>query len=130
MTLVDTRNQIVGRLCQKELFTTDDFAAVKVPADFTAYRDDLVRAALDQLCNAGMIAKVGEHTWVLSEPLNGAGQDVHLSMGLCNEIANVINTNLAAKDVEAQVDALNIHEGHIVALLQIIDEILGAEPTE
>lgn len=130
MTLLDCRNQIIGLLCQKELITTDDFPSIKVDPAFADRRDDLIRAALDQLCNFGMIAKVGDQTWVLSEPLGGAGQEVQLSMGLCNEIANVINTFAAAKDVEHQVDALNIHEGHIVALLQIIDEILGNEPAE
>lgn len=130
MTLLSVRNQLIGILCQKELITTDDFASIKVDAAFADRRDDLIRAALDQLCNFGLIAKVGDQTWVLSEPLNGAGQEIHLSMGLCNEIANVINTNLAAKEIEHQVDALNLGEGHIVALLQIIDEILGTEPAE
>lgn len=125
MTLLEVRNQCIGILCQKELFITDDFGSIKVHADFAGQRDDLVRAALDQLCTIGMIVKIGDHMWVLSDPLNGAGQEIHLSMGLCNEIANVINTNLAAKNVEQQVDALNLNEGHIVALLQIIDEILS-----
>ncbi len=127
MTLLDTRNQIVGRICEKGLFTTDDFLSIKVPAEFAAQRDDLTRAALEQLCNIGMLAKVGDNMWILSDPLNGGGQEVGLSMGVCNEIANVINTFAAAENAEAQVDALNIHEGHIVALLQIIDQILGNE---
>ncbi len=128
MTLLPITNQIVGSFCEKDTFTIADFATVKVAPELSDRKDDIVRAALSNLVEAGMIKPAGEGLWILSQPLNAAGQDVHLSMPICNEIASIINTDLEAKGIEDRVDALNLHEGHIVALISIIDEILGGDP--
>ena len=127
MTLLSIRNQIVGILLQKDSVSVSDFSGIKVPDDLADRREDLVRTALGTLCEAGAIRPVGNDLWILVSPLNAAGQDVHLSMTVCNEIADVLNTDLAAKEVDEQVDVLNIHEGHIVGLLQIINDILAGE---
>lgn len=130
MTLVTLKNQLLGFLCQKDIFSVNDFDSVKLPKELEDQREPLIKAALDDLSSMGMIKPVGATMWILTMPLNAAGQEVHLSMPVCNEIADVINTDLEAKGVEDRVDALNLHEGHIIALLAIIDEILGGEPND
>lgn len=127
MTLLPVTNQLVAILCEKEMVSTDDFPTIKVEPKLADRRDDLIRAALSNLSDMGMIRAAGEGLWILCAPLNAQGQEVHLSMPLCNEIASVINTDLEAKDVDERVDALNIHEGHIIGLLHIIDEILNTD---
>lgn len=128
MTLLNVTNQIVGALCGKETFSTTDFLPIKIDPKLSDRKDDLIRAALANLVDMGMIRPAGEGLWILCAPLNAQGQDIHLSMPVCNELAAVINTNLEAKGVEERVDALNLHEGHIIGLLQIIDEILNTDP--
>ncbi len=128
MTLLPVQNQLIQNFCEKDTFSMADFATVKVVPELNDRKDDIVRAALSNLVEIGMIKAAGEGLWILSQPLNTAGQDVHLSMPICNEIASIINTDLEAKGVEDRVDALNLHEGHIIALISIIDEILGGDP--
>lgn len=130
MTLLPVQNQVIASLCEKDTFSVADFAAVKVAPELNDRHDDIVRAALANLVDAGLIKPAGSDLWILSMPLNASGQDVHLSMPICNEIASIINTDLEAKGIEDRVDALNLHEGHVVALISIIDEILGQEGTE
>lgn len=130
MTLLPIQNQLIQVFCEKDTFSASDFATIKVIPELNDRRDDIVRAALSNLVEAGMIKPAGEGLWILSQPLNAAGQEVHLSMPICNEIASIINTDLEAKGIEERVDALNLHEGHVVALISIIDEILGNEGDE
>jgi len=128
MTLVSLTNQLVGILCQKDTISSADFVGIKVAKDIEDRKELLIRAALGALVESGMIRPAGDDLWILVAPLNAAGQEIHLSMPLCNEIASVINTDLEAKGIEDRVDALSLHEGHIVALLAIIDEILNTDP--
>ena len=128
MTLTSVTNQVVGFLCQKDTISAADFAGIKVAKDLEDRKEPLIRAALALLVESGMLKPAGDDLWILVAPLNAAGQEVHLSMPLCNEIASVINTDLEAKGIEDRVDALSLHEGHIMALLAIIDEILNTDP--
>ncbi len=128
MTLLAIRSQLVGWLCNHDTFSVSDFVGIKVAKDLEDRKDAIVRAAVAGLVEIGMLQPAGEDLWILSAPLNASGQDVHLSMPLCNEIADVINTDLEAKDIDDRVDPLNIHEGHVMALLSIINELLVNDP--
>ena len=128
MTLIHISNQVIGLLCQKDTISPADFTGIKVAKDLEDRKEPLIRAALATLVEGGMLRPAGDDLWILVAPLNAAGQEVHLSMPVCNEIASVINTSLAAKEIDDRVDALHLHEGHITALLSIIDEILNTDP--
>ncbi len=130
MHLTASVNQIVGSLLVKDTFSSEDFATLKVPDELVEHRDGIARAALGLLTDSGMVRPIGPDLWMLTAPLNSAGQDVHLSMAICNEIAAVINDDLESKEIEDRVDALNVHEGHIAALLSILHETLADEPPE
>lgn len=127
MSLLDVQNQLVGFFLQKDVLTAGEFSSIKVSEDLTEKKDGVIRAALSLLVDANMIRKVDEDTWILVAPLNSAGQEVHLSMAVCNEIAEIINIDLESKDIEDRVSSLEIHEGHIVALLSIISELLSKD---
>lgn len=129
MTLLDIRNQIVSSLVKKDTFVKSDFATIKLQKTHETDRDDLIRASLGELCDAGLIRRVGESdTWILSGPMNAQGQNIHLSMETCNAVAEEINAFLDAHEIQGpRADALRISEGDIVALLGIIEAVIGDE---
>lgn len=125
--LIEIQNQIVGFFIQNDVMTSSDFQSIKVGNDLADKKDAAIIASLGLLAEAGLIKSLGDNTWILVAPLNSAGQEVHLSMATCDEIANVINMDLQSKDIDDRVNSLEIHEGHILTLLGIIDELLGKE---
>lgn len=128
MTLTDIRNQIVDHLCHKDTFTKSDFEAIQLDTEHDDTKDGLIRESLAELCERDLIRKVGElDTWILTEPLNARGQEVGLSMETCNEVAKTINAYLDGNEIKGpRVDALNISEGAIVALIKVIDTLLDS----
>lgn len=127
MTLTSILNQLIALFLEKDYISVADFAAVKVDDKLADKREELVRAALKTLEEGGMIRPIGNDSWILVAPLNSAGQDVHLSMPVCNEIAEIINMDLESKGVDERVSSLEIHEGHILGLIGIIGELLSNE---
>lgn len=124
-SLLDIQNQLIGFFLQKSVFSNADIQGIKVDADLVDKKEQAIRACLDTLQEMKIVKKIDDETWVLTAPLNSGGQEVHLSMAVCNEIAEVINMDLEAKDIDDRVSSLEIHEGHIVALLSIINELLS-----
>lgn len=128
MTLLHVKNQIVSRLCNRDTFGSNDFSGINVTKDLVDQKDGLIRAALEELEDSGLIKAAGQDFWILSMPLQAAGADVRISMPVCNEIAKTINTFFQAKKIEADaVDAMNIQEGHIVALLDILNDVISTD---
>jgi hypothetical protein len=126
MTLLDIRNQIVRLLCNKDTFGTEDFESIRVPEELADKRDHLIRSAAKQLVAYELLVDAGTDFWVLSSPLNGGGQELHISMQTANEIADTINTFLDANDLDLPpADALGIHEGNIIMLLSIVNDIIS-----
>lgn len=126
MTLLDVRNQIVSHFCKNDTFALENFKDIKVDDKFENDKDDLIIAALDNLESMNLIRGVSENLWILINPLNSAGQEVHLSMNVCNAIAETINAFMDANEIkEVKVDSLDIQERDIVELLSIIGEILN-----
>lgn len=127
MTLLQSTNQVIGALLEKDIFTQADFASIKVDDAMLDRRDDLVRASLATLVEAGMIRPIGTDAWILVAPLNSNGQEVHISMGTCLNIAETLNLYLEAEGIEERVNAMEIHEGHIMHLIEIVAEYLSEE---
>ncbi len=126
MTLLDIRNQIVSHLCQNDTFSSENFKDIKVDDKFDGEKESLIIAALDNLESINLIRGVSENLWILINPLNSAGQDIHLSMNVCNAIAETVNAFMDANEIkDVKVDPLDIQERDIVELLKIIGEILN-----
>lgn len=148
MTLLNIRAQLINHFCHCDTFKVSDFTAIGVGKGLESHKDGLIRAALDELAFAGLIrpipasGKKGASStphpeaalhdlWILSSPLNSAGQDIHLSMGVANGIAETINTWLNANDLPGdRVDPMSLNEGHIIAILEILDDVLSTDPIE
>lgn len=143
MTLTTIRAQLVSILCQQETFGPQDFAAVRVAKELEPHKEAVIRRALDDLVGAGMLAALPRPgaqpndpasqpvLWVLTQPIGSAGQTVHLSMHVANGIAETINTFFDAHETgDDRVDPLNIHEGHIITLLDILGDVLSTDPDD
>lgn len=134
MTLLHIRSQLVSILCQQDTITAADFGQIKVTKDVADHKDALIRAALAELVSMGMLRDAGtpeSGLWILSSPLNAGGQDLHLSMQVANGVAECINTFLDAREMDGdRVDPLNIHEGHVVMLLEILGDVLTTDPDD
>lgn len=129
MTLLDIRNQIISIFCQKDVFVESDFASINVPTEHEAEKASFVLATLDELEENGLVRRASPTTWILTTPLNVQGQEVHISMNTGNAIAATVNTYLDANGHKGpRVDVLNISEGAIFALVQIIDDLLESGP--
>ena len=126
MNLSEVRNQIISVFCEKPVFEASDMDCVKLPKEMNVRRDEIISAALSQLQETGLIKEVGEDYWMLNHPIGSSGQEIKLSMNTCNNIAETINTFLDAQgdDETPKADSLNLNEGHIITLLQILDVIL------
>lgn len=129
MTLLDIRNQLFTHFCEKDTFSSEEFSKIKVEKELDNHRDDIIRAALDEMIALGVSKKVGNSLWMLSSPVNDAGQSVQLSMRVSDAVAATIETFLAANEIEHDpVDRFNLHEGHVWQLLGIINDLLESTP--
>lgn len=127
MSLLDVQNQIIGSLLENDIFGKDEMAKVKIDDRLSDNRDDVMRAVMQMLVDANVVRKVGDDIWVLIAPLNSSGQEIHLSMPVCSEIAEVLNMDLESKGINERVSSLGIDESHIIGLLSIINELLSRE---
>ena len=134
MTLLDIRNQIIGELLEKKdsesIVKIEDLKkSIKIDPEFETEKDELVLAAIEDLEEAGLIKILKSKTFlILRQPFNTNGQEIHLSMDTCNEIANLINSYLDAREDEGgRADVLNLSEFDIVMLLNILGDILSTD---
>lgn len=130
MTLVDISNQIIENLVKSEKFTRSDFDNIKIPKDIEDDRENLVLNALSALEDDGFIIKISSNLWLLTIPIGTNGQNVTIGLKCANAIASTINPYLESRGSEHRVDKLNILEEDIIALIQIIGELLNDDPIE
>ncbi len=97
--------------------------------EFESLKAGLIESALTDLVGVGLLRQISGLTtktsspkrhWVLAAPLGLQGQQVGISIGFANELADFINAfHEASNTSEDQVDALNVTEQDIHTLLQI-----------
>lgn len=131
MTLFDIRNQLISVLLDQSVITREDFAGITLDEKdkLEDSREAIVRAACDELVSFGLLKSIGEDKWMLAAPLSVVRNELSLSLPVAHGVADIINTFLDANELEGErVDPLAIHEGHIVALLDILGNILDTDP--
>jgi hypothetical protein len=132
MTLLDIRNQIISKLCTKNVLSTADFDDIQVVKELEDAKEELVRAALAEIEATTLIKRIGGSMgdmWILTHPLNSSGHQVGISMNVADAIAEVINSFLKAHELdEDRCDSLNITERDIVQLLNIVSFLLSDDP--
>lgn len=129
MTLLNVTTQIIGFLCQENIFTEDNFISIKVEPKYEDIKDDLIKTALEDLISNGVVKKIGDkNQWIMIYPPGAQGQEVSLSLPTCNWIAETINTFSKANNLEIEhVNPLNINEIHINTILEIIQDLISDE---
>lgn len=129
MTLLNVTTQIIGFLCQENIFTEDNFISIKVEPKYQDIKEDLIKTALEDLVSNGVVKKIGEkNQWIMIYPPGTQGQEVSLSLPTCNWIAETINTFSKANNLEIEhVNPLNINEIHINTILEIIQDLISDE---
>jgi predicted naringenin-chalcone synthase len=128
MTLLEIRNQLFTHFCEKDTFSTEEFAKIKIAKELEGNRDAIIRTALAEMVEMGVSKPVVNDLWILSSPVSGAGQSVQLSMRISDAIAGTIETFLKANEVEfEEIDKFNLHEGHIWQLLGIINDLTESD---
>ena len=133
MTLTDITNQIIGELRKNEVLNESNLKdALNIPKEFEDKADKIIKTSLKELEKTGFIVKIeGTNDWFLKQPLKASGQSVDISMETCNEIADVINAFLDAQGTKgARADKLNITEGEIIMIFNILDNIMVNDPKE
>lgn len=125
LTLQAVRNQLVSHFATKDTFAITDIDKIAVDPEIEDSKPDVVVAALDQLVKMGIVENVRGKLWILSNPSQSMSQELTISMHTASLVANTLETFFEANELDYEpIDALDIHEGHILTLLQVLNEIL------
>lgn len=125
MTLLDIRNQLFSHFCEEDTFSIQQFSSIEIDKSLESSRDDIIRAALDEMVAMGVSKKVGNSLWMLSAPVNSHGQTIQITMPTSEVVAETIETFLKANEIDHDpVDKFNLHEGHIWQLIGIINDLV------
>ena len=131
MTLSDIEAQLTTFFCEKDVFDASYLDKIMVTKDLEENKKEMVRIVLEKMAEDGMVEKIGDYTWMLTIPLEAGRTDISISMGTAMTIANVIETYKAANKLEGEpADAFNLHEGHIIFLINIIGSLVENEPRD
>jgi len=132
MTLLHITTQIIGVLCQDHFFSRDGFNGIKIDAKFEDSRDELIKAALEELVSTGMVRQlVGKEIWMMIMPPGSQGQELKLSLTTATWLAETINDFASANKLEIDVvSPLGIHEGHIQLILEIVHDLISEDKDE
>ena len=125
MTILDVKNQIINHFLSSPKFSKEDFAGITVSAAFNEFREEMAISALKELEEAGILAKIGKETWVLSKPLEYQDQVIQIDISLAARISDTINAFFKTNGLENEmgVDVTSIDSDAIDCLLDIIDEL-------
>lgn len=130
MTILHATNALLDHFTSKDTFDEDDFDSIKLAYEGTGDNAHfgILFAALEQLVEDGVIVEIDEMEWMLREPLNMRGQDIHISSTTASAVAMVINAWLHAQGATgARANAMNLSEVDIVMLYNILGDILEME---
>lgn len=132
MTLIEIQNQIISKFVDNDIVAEEELKdTIKISKENEVYLPNLISAAFKNLENSGIVSQLNNKgIWILRQPLKSSGQSVDISMEVCNEIADVINSFLDAHQPQNKIraDKLNIAEAEIVMLLNIINELVSVDP--
>ena len=128
MTLSDIRYQLINFFCDKDVFGEENLDKIKVSKELESNKKEMVRVTLEDMVKDDMVRKVGDYTYILTIPLQAGGYDVGISNGTCMAIRDIIHTFRQANNLEGEpVDPFEIHEGHIIFLINIIGNLVETE---
>lgn len=137
MTITEVKNEVLSHFFNNPILSQDDFVKIKVEGVTEEVKADLILAALRELVKIDMVAQISgigltsfsqKECWALVRPFAEYGQSIDISPFAAELIANTINSFTSSNDIEGPVaDKTNLDEGDIIALVDIIHEILDPD---
>lgn len=129
MTLLHVTNQLVAFFSKEHVLSKEDFSMISVDAKLEDVRDSVILTALEHLIEMGIVKKiVNQDAWIMSVPPGLNGQEISISLPVATAIADTINTFYKANNIDANpVDALDLGEGHIIALIEILHDLINEQ---
>ncbi len=127
MTLLDINNQLIEFFLNHEKFNLDEnLAGIKISESYIEHTKTLVVAALDNLVNKGMLVKLDDKNYLLTQPINNFSQSITISPNIASAIADKVNMMKIDEDDDSGdvANPLNLGESDIIKLLIIIDMLL------
>lgn len=97
MTIVDAKNALFTHLFTSPTFSlADDIASLGLPdkelgETLVKHKEGFVRAALQDMVQAGILVVVAEGVYVLAQPLNTFSQQVIISPLAAEMVADMVN---------------------------------------
>ena len=128
MTIVEIKNQIITHFGDKNSFNIEtDGGKIELSEDLASFRADVIKAVMTDLEGVGMIKRIAttQDLWVLTQSFGSFSQNVTISAGVGEVIADQINWFREGNDITDDVcDKTNITESDLLMLCNIIVSIL------
>lgn len=125
MTLTDVKNSIFSFLLKNDVFIVDKHTELfkyEVEPEIVMLA---VREGLKDFEAAGLVKKLSDNAYIVTQPLVMRTQGVEISAKLSEAIAEFINKYRVAHEIEGSIpDKLNITEEDLGNLLYISQDIL------
>lgn len=128
MTIQEIHFQLIVHFCDLDTFSKNDIDKIRVPKEQEDQKWPMVQAALADMVEDKTIKLVGENAWVLDSPMENMRQELNISMKTGLLLSATIETFCKANQLPFEpIDPFNIHEGHIISVLHILNDILTAD---
>ncbi len=133
-TLVDIKNAILTHFLTQSSFTLpDDLKSFKIdPKDgspaFAESKEEVARWVLDEYVKGGIVAKVSDTLYVLTQPISQLSQQVVITPLTALMLTNIVNDWVNATGERKQtgyvVNQLSINDRDVAALCHICHQLM------
>jgi len=136
MTITEVKNQLISHFQSNSVLTLDSvsFKSIELDKETENLREQVIRAALEELETIGMVKKLVNPTgdaWILTQSFGSFTQQVTLSPHCAEWLANTLNQFREANEMDGdECDKTRITEKDIVNLLEILHTILEIETNQ
>lgn len=137
MTLTEIRNQLVTHFQKQDHFSLkNDSVNIKIDKNQLDIKEDLIKLAFSELEKADMVSYAStknDEIWALEYPLLSQGQELTISSGASELVANLLNEfkEVLGNGKNLQpTNKLNIVESDIIQLCLLCKQLLEKEDKE
>lgn len=125
MTILGAKNQLITHFLTHDTFHPVSHAfEVTYDRDTADFREELVRAALGELEQAGFVRKLSQpdrgDIWVLVQPMSTYVQQVQVGSLVAGVVADVINHYNEVEGSDVLCDKTKISEADFLRLIDIL----------
>ena len=138
MNLSTIKLQIIKHFFNKQYFNIEEHIdKIEIPSSLKDSSKDIVLLALKSLEDDGFIKGVKENdtnlvkVWIMINDISTHGQNVYITLPLCNLIADTINAFIQVNELnEEPINPLAISERAVAILVSIINDLLETDNDE